>query len=91
MVSADAGLHADQARRQVGKAGLDLATRPFLAQYDGTLLIVAYNVERVLADIDANHGDCSVDSHSWSDANTFLGSVQQAQIGTRPQAPPKFW
>jgi hypothetical protein len=37
-----------------------LTTRPFLAQHDGAMLIVTYDVERVLANIDANHGDCSV-------------------------------
>ena len=57
MMRADAGLHADQARRQVGKAGLHLAARPLLAQYDRSTFIVAYDVERVLADIDAYHGD----------------------------------
>jgi hypothetical protein len=31
MMRADAGLHADQARRQVGESRLDLATRPFSA------------------------------------------------------------
>jgi hypothetical protein len=57
MVRANAGLHADEARRQVGKSGLHLAARPLLAQHNGTTLIVAYNVERVLTDIDANHSD----------------------------------
>ena len=57
---ADAGLHADQARRQVGKSRLDLAARPFLLQHDRAALIVPYDVERVLADIDSNHGDCAV-------------------------------
>ena len=33
---ADAGLHPDQARRQIGKSRLDLATRPFLPKYDRT-------------------------------------------------------
>ena len=32
-----------------------------MTQHNGTALIVAYDVERVLADIDANHGDCSVE------------------------------
>ena len=45
----------------LAKRALHLATRPFLTQHDGTTLIVAYDVERVLADIDANHGDCSVE------------------------------
>ena len=57
---ADAGLHADQARRQVGKSCLDLATRPFLPKHDRTTKIVSHDVERVLADIDADHGDCAV-------------------------------
>jgi hypothetical protein len=34
-----------------------LATRPFLPQHDGASRIVAHDVERVLADIDADHGD----------------------------------
>jgi hypothetical protein len=57
MMRADTGLHADEARRQVGKAGLHLAARPLLAQHNGTTFIVAYNVERVFADIDADDGD----------------------------------
>jgi len=32
-----------------------------LTQHNGTTLIVAYDVERILADIDANHGNCSVE------------------------------
>src|SRR5678809_316011 len=61
MMRANTGLHADQARRHVGKASLYLATGPLLTQHNGTTLIVAYDVERVLADIDANYGDCSVE------------------------------
>jgi hypothetical protein len=45
----------------VGQARFRLTTRPFLTQHDGTTLIVTYDVDRVLADIDANHGDCSVE------------------------------
>src|ERR1700739_636047 len=60
MMRADAGLHADQARRQVGKSRLDLATRPFLPKHDRTTKIVSHDVERVLANIDADHGDCAV-------------------------------
>ena len=58
---ANAGLHADQTGRHVGKAGFHLATRPLLPQHDGATLIVAYDVERVLADIDADYSDCSVE------------------------------
>ena len=35
-----------------------LPTRPLLTQHNRTTLIVANNVERVLADIDADYGDC---------------------------------
>src|SRR5207342_509703 len=34
-----------------------LATRPLVPQHDGAARIVAHDVERVLADIDADHGD----------------------------------
>jgi hypothetical protein len=58
---ADAGSHADPTRRQIGQSGLDLATRPLLPQHDGTALILANDVERVLADIDADYGGRSVE------------------------------
>ena len=48
MMRADASLHADQARRQVGKSRLDLATRPFLPKNDRSTLILPHDVERVL-------------------------------------------
>ena len=57
MMRHNAGLHADQARRHVGKPCLDLPTRPLLSQHDGAATIQTYNVERVLADIDADDGD----------------------------------
>jgi hypothetical protein len=60
MMRADAGLHADQARRQLGESRLHLATRPSLPQYDRTTPIVPYDVERVLADIDADHRDRAI-------------------------------
>ena len=58
---ADAGLHANSTRRQIGESGLHLAARPFLQQHDGTAPILANDVERVLADIDADYGGRSVD------------------------------
>jgi hypothetical protein len=61
MMRANAGFHPDQAWRQVGKAGLDLATRPLLPQHDGATIIVANHVERVFADIDADHSDCALE------------------------------
>src|SRR5467141_4568679 len=54
---ADAGFHADQARRYIGEPRFHLATRPLLPQHDGAARIVAHDVERVLADVDADHGD----------------------------------
>ena len=43
MMRTDAGFHPNQARWHVGKACLDLATRPLLPQHDSTTLIVADN------------------------------------------------
>src|SRR5215831_9491288 len=57
MMCADAGLHADQARRQVGEPGFHLAPRPLLPQHQGSTAILADQMERVLADIDADDGD----------------------------------
>jgi hypothetical protein len=57
MVRTNAGLHSDQARRQVGKARFHLATRPLLPKHDRTALIVTDNMKRVLADIDADYGN----------------------------------
>ena len=57
VMCADAGFHSDQARRHIGEPGFHLATRPLLSQHDGASRIVAHDVERVLADIDADHGD----------------------------------
>ena len=60
VMGADAGCHADQARRYIGEPRFHLATRPLLPQHDGAARIVAHGVERVLADIDADHGDRSI-------------------------------
>ena len=53
----DAGFHADQAWRHNGKACFYLATRPLLPQHDNSAPIQTYDVERVLADVDAYGGD----------------------------------
>ena len=47
MTRADAGLHADQAGRQVGEPRFHLA-RPLLPQHDLTTLVLPYDVERAL-------------------------------------------
>ena len=61
MVRANAGLHPDQARQEVGKSGFNLTTRPLLSQHDSAALILANDVERVLADIDTDHGDFTIE------------------------------
>jgi hypothetical protein len=61
MMRTNTSLHADQARRHVGQTPLDLATRPLLTQHDGASLIETYDVEGVLADIDADDGNRAVE------------------------------
>src|SRR5262245_19367998 len=61
MMRAVAGLHADKARQQISEPCFHLSARPFLSQHDRTAPIMAHDVERVLADIDADHGDCAVE------------------------------
>jgi hypothetical protein len=65
VVGADAGLHADEAGRQVGELGLELPARQLPAQDDGAALIKADEVEGVLADVDAEDGDgvCGLARH----------------------------
>jgi hypothetical protein len=60
MVCADAGLHADQTRRQVGEPYFYLAAGPLLAQYDRATSIQTHDVKRVFADIDTYHGDFTI-------------------------------
>src|SRR4029450_1650336 len=89
MMRADAGLHPAQARRQVGKWRVDLATRPFLPEYDRTTPIVPYDVERILADIDADHGNCA--ARFLRHGVLLFGAPSQASItggaGARPDHP----
>jgi len=61
MMRPDAGLHPDQVRRQIGEPGFDQATRPLLSQYNGSAPVLAHQVKCVLADINADHGDRSVE------------------------------
>jgi hypothetical protein len=61
MMCANAGLHADQARRHVGEPRFNLAARPLLPQRNCAPVIETNDVERVLADIDADYGGCSVE------------------------------
>ena len=61
MMRPDASLHADQTRWQVGEPRFDLPARPLLPQHNCSALIVAHDVKRVLADIDADYGDSRIE------------------------------
>src|SRR5262249_31033687 len=47
--------------RNIREPCFHLATRPLLAQHDRTAPIETHNVERVLADIDADHDNRSLE------------------------------
>src|SRR6516225_1632496 len=90
MMRADAGLHPNQARRQIGEPRFNLATRPLLPQHDRTAPIVAHDVERVLADIDADHGDCAIGFLRHGVLLVFATPAQLlslAEAGARPDHP----
>jgi len=57
MVSAGAGLHANQAAGDIGEPARELAARRLLLQNDGPTLIEADQMEGVLANVDADRGD----------------------------------
>jgi len=61
MMGADAGFHANQAPRHVGQSRFHLAARPLLTQNDRSPFVQAYNVERVLANINAYYGDRAIE------------------------------
>ena len=46
---------------QIGEPRFHLAARPLLPQHDAAAAILADEVERVLADIDADHGDFAIE------------------------------
>ena len=58
----DARLHADEATRHVGEPSVDLVARQLLAQNDRAHFVEADEVERVLADVDA---DCRQRLQGW--------------------------
>src|SRR6266545_2817267 len=59
VMRARAGLHADQAARNIGETAFELTTRYLLLQDDYTPLIEANEVEGVLAEVDPDRGDDS--------------------------------
>jgi hypothetical protein len=60
MMRPHAGFHPDQARPQIGKPRFYLTARPLLPQHNRTALVLAYDVERVFADNDSDHGNRAV-------------------------------
>jgi hypothetical protein len=66
VVGADAGLHANEAGRQVGEPGFELAPGELQAQDDAATPVEPDEVEGVLADVDAEDGDgvCGLARHS---------------------------
>ena len=57
VMGADTGLHANEAGREVGNPGFELAAGELLAQNDGAALVEADEVEGVLANVDAEGGN----------------------------------
>ena len=79
----------DQASRHIGEPCSNLATRPLLSQYDRTALIQANNVERVLADFDADYGDGGLECLSPGVLLVFgaPASLMAEGEGARPDHP----
>jgi len=57
VMRANAGFHANQARRHCGEPRFDLAAGPLLRQHDRAASIEADEVERILANVDAHGGN----------------------------------
>lgn len=57
MVRAAAGLHANEARRRIRELRVELATAELGSQLNAAVLVQANEVEDVLADVDADHGN----------------------------------
>src|SRR5262245_11210075 len=62
----DARLHADQARWNIGEPRIDLRARQLLTQNGRAFVVESDDMERVLADVDADRGDdVSAGSRAW--------------------------
>jgi hypothetical protein len=90
MVRANAGLHADQTRRQVGKPHNHLATGQFAAQNDVLGAIEPDEVEVVLANIDADrrHSICRFAGHG---SCSFCYPHPKSQGASRSTVGPSHW
>src|SRR5262245_17832916 len=60
VMRATTGLEPDQAALEVGKPACELTARNFGSQHDGATLIETDEVERGLANIDADRGDRTI-------------------------------
>src|SRR5262245_11486786 len=57
-MGADTGFHANEAGRLVGEFGFELGPGQLQAQNDGAAPVETDEVEGILADVDAENGDC---------------------------------
>jgi hypothetical protein len=60
MMGANASLHADQARREIGGKAFQLAARELALEHNRSAAIETNQVENVFADIDADYGDLGI-------------------------------
>src|SRR5262249_45751896 len=80
VMGADTGLHADEAGREVGKPGFELAAGELLGQNDGAALVEAGEVEGVLSDGDAEVVD-GVFRPARQGPGSFVGSAPRSTAG----------
>src|SRR5262245_52063294 len=92
----NAGFHSDKAWWHIRKSGFNLRTRPFLPQNNRAPLVEANDVEEILTDINADHGDLSRSWRSdqivcWTWACSLKCAPSPALLaggaGTRPDHP----
>ena len=68
-------------RGRLGKPRFHLATRPLLAQQQGSTPILADDVERILTDIDANHaGDRTITLAGHGELLLFAAPCQRRSL-----------
>src|SRR5204862_7220997 len=89
MMRTNAGFHADQAGRHIRQPRFDLTTRPLLTQHNSAAIIQPDDVERVLTDIDADHGTALL--RFWDMACSLslepLAKFVAGGAGARPDHP----
>src|SRR5262249_24340744 len=84
MMRPNAGLHADETRRQVGQPCFHLPARPLLPKHDCTTFIVPHHVKRIFADIDTDHGDCRIEL-VWHGVLLVFGAPFQLPLLAGPE------